>query len=722
MSRNPAAPKGALALIGGRLELDNESIFSELRRLSGGRIAIFPTASGVPEEVGQEALEDFRGYGFEAEVLPVYGDNGRAGAADPAVLEAIDRLGSVYFTGGDQSRIIDAFCVGGKPSPALTRIRQRYYEGGLVAGSSAGAAMMSERIILSGTSLEALVDGVTDDVDEPGLCLGGGLGFFDWGMVDQHFIMRGRVGRLLVAMHACGYQFGYGVDENTGMFVQDGRMEILGETGVVVLDMRKATVIDGGRGFEGVRISYLDSGDSYDLRRRKILPARRKKGVRAGRNAFSSPAPFHRNAFGAYALHDLWLRLIQGKPGSYTRDAALAYEPHHETEVVVEIERLPRRSRALSTRTSEGVRYTAINFLLNVRAKPLGRAEWRDFQHRQVRSFFDQQAVAPEARLVVVGNAPTAWDMDSAEALLQHVAGPVGVIAAASRRAARTAEDYVDWFYRCGVEAEDLDITRGNIERVCQDRRLLERIAGMRTLLFTGGDQRRLVETLLHRGRPTDVLRAVAHAYERGARLMVVGAAASAVAASMIAEGTSCDALDFGASSDAGHEGVVIDEGLGFFALGLIDQNLIRRRRLGRLVIACAEQGVRYGFGLCEESGMVLGGSVSGMHATGKRGLVVVDLGQAETDASSGCFRVRGVRLLFVASGRSFDPDSARVIGPDDEGRGAELIRRLLEDLARECKTALVFEEALRPGSGMACRAGPAGSMVLDLQTRRGRY
>jgi hypothetical protein len=190
----------------------------------------------------------------------------------------------------------------------------------------------------------------------------------------------------------------------------------------------------------------------------------------------------------------------------------------------------------------------------------------------------------------------------------------------------------------------------------------------------------------------------------------------------MIAEGTSCDALDFGASSDAGHEGVVIDEGLGFFALGLIDQNLIRRRRLGRLVIACAEQGVRYGFGLCEESGMVLGGSVSGMHATGKRGLVVVDLGQAATDASSGCFRVQGVRLSFVASGRSFDPDSARVIGPDDEGRGAELIRRLLEDLARECKTALVFEEALRPGSGMACRAGPAGSMVLDLQTRRGRY
>jgi len=230
------------------------------------------------------------------------------------------------------------------------------------------------------------------------------------------------------------------------------------------------------------------------------------------------------------------------------------------------------------------------------------------------------------------------------------------------------------------------------------------------------------VETLLHRGRPTPVLLAVAHAYQRGARLMVVGAAASAVAASMIAEGTSCDALEFGASSDAGHEGVVIDEGLGFFDLGLIDQNLIQRRRLGRLVIACAEQGVRYGFGLCEESGMVMGGSVSGIHATGKHGVVVADLEKASTDVSGGHFQVRNVRLCFVASGQSFDPDSATVIGPESNGEGRTLIRNLVEDLARECSTNLVFDAPLVAGSGMACRSGADSAMELDMQTRRGRY
>ncbi len=722
MSRGNTKAKGALALIGGRLELDNEPIFAELRRLSKGRIAILPTASGIPEEVGAEALEDFLGHGFEAEVVPVYGEYAARIAAEPGVLNTLEDYGSVYFTGGDQSRIIAALEPGGKPTPALQRIRAMYDVGGLVAGSSAGAAMMSSDIILSGTSLEALVDGITDDIDQPGLTLGKGLGFFPWGMVDQHFIKRGRIARLLVAMRTCGYAFGFGIDENTGMFVRDGVLRVLGETGLVVADLRSAAPAGESGGFDGVRISYLDSGDQLDLRRCKAIPGPGKKRLRAGLHAFSSPAPYHRNAFGSYALHDLWTRLIQGKPSSYSRDVALAYDNYHETEVVVELQRLPRRSSALSARGADGPRYTALNFVLNINCKRLGRAAWRDFQHQQVRSFFDESAVAPEARMVVVGNSPTRWNVTDTEDLLNHVAGPVGIIAAASGRADRVARDYLNWFDRHGVQAENLDVTRHNIERVCRNRRRLERIAGMRTLLLTGGDQRRLVETLLHRGRPTDVLRAIAHAYQRGARLMVVGGAASAMATSMVAEGTSCDALRYGASPDAGHEGIVIDEGLGFFDLGLIDQNLVRRRRVGRLLVACAEQGARYGFGICEESGMVLGGSVSGIHATGRQGFVVVDSGKVEVEVRGARTRMTGARLTFVATGESFDPVRGEVVEEGDVEARLRFLVSLLSGLADECQGTLVEGGQLPRGEAiaMAWQALPGGVVRFDLETSRG--
>ena len=111
---------------------------------------------------------------------------------------------------------------GGRETPVLQALRALHAGGGLIAGSSAGAAMMSERMLLGGTSLESVVHGLTENPDRPGLLLGPGLGFFRFGMLDQHFIKRGRLGRLIVAMAKTGVQKGFGIDENTALFV-DGR-------------------------------------------------------------------------------------------------------------------------------------------------------------------------------------------------------------------------------------------------------------------------------------------------------------------------------------------------------------------------------------------------------------------------------------------------------------------------------------------------------------------
>ncbi len=718
----PKCATGQLAIIGGRLEADNDTIFEEMKRLSGGKIAVFPTASEIAEEVGLETVTDFRRYGFEAEMIGLFWNNCQQTAFDRELIARVEALGSVYFTGGDQSRIVNSLIQADQETPMLQIIRHLHRNGGLVAGSSAGAAMMSQHIITSGTSLESLVDGLVASVEEPGLTLGTGLNFFPWGLVDQHFIKRGRIGRLLVAMQQAGCTYGFGVDENTGMFVEGDWMTVRGETGAIVVDLSQAQVSADGGEFSGVSFSYLDDGDSYDLRRHRPQKAPDKIRLRVTPQSYTTPAPFQRNAFGSYALHDLMIRLIQGNPRQYRRDAALAYDARHETEVIVELERLPRRSRALIAERHGEARYSAFNLQLNITRKRISQRAWRDFQVQTNHSLLNGGVVAPEARLVVLGSAPLSDDGVMTATLLRQLAPPVGIIATAAYDPRATARDYRHWLARQGIEdVEDLEITLHNIERQSLDEALLERIAAKRTLIFTGGNQRRLVETLLHRGETSPVLRAIVHAYKQGATLIAVSGAASAICTRMIAEGDSYDALRFGASNDAGHEGMVIEEGFGLFTLGIVDQNFIHRRRLGRLIVACAEQGCRYGFGLCEQSGMVLGRSGQPIHAFGRHGFVVVALDPSQLAVDDKQFCIRDVKLHFVQPGEAFDPVQGCVLDAREPALSGQTVERIVLDLARECGASLGEEllDDLRPGIRFALQPNGEGSRRLAINSPR---
>ena len=91
----------------------------------------------------------------------------------------------------------------------------------------------------------------------------------------------------------------------------------------------------------------------------------------------------------------------------------------------------------------------------------------------------------------------------------------------------------------------------------------------------------------------------------RGAALIAASGAASALSGVMIAGGSSYEALRYGVSSDTGHRGLVIQEGIGLFGGGIVDQNLIGGNRLGRLIVACAEESERFGVGVFEDSAAI---------------------------------------------------------------------------------------------------------------------
>lgn len=671
---------GPLLMIGGRFESDNEPLFDAIRRLSGGRIAVLAMASGYPTEVGQELVDDFVAHGIDAALVPLFWDNRETAAFDEAIVRQIKDFGSVFFSGGDQSRIVGSLIQNGDETPVLAEIRRCRTRDGLVAGTSAGAAIMSGPMIVSGTSLDALSGGLCEaDADDDGFRLGSGLGFFRWGLVDQHFLQRGRIGRLLAAARELGVTHAYGIDENSGLLVEGDVGTVIGETGIMFLDLRNARFDEAGYDVRDVRVSYLDDGDRIDLKRGRARPASDKHRVRVTSASYRRPAPVRRHAFSGYAIHDLMLRLAEGDPAYYRHDSALAYDSEREVQVCIEIERPKRRSRSLRAIRGEDIRYSAIGFDLHVRSAPVPLS-----QRPSETTTVLPPDPAPGAQLVLLGSSPLGWHPESLAPLLQQLREPVGLLATASGEPGRVAGEYQSWLERHGIETEVLDIRLENIERASRNRALLRRIAEMGSLLFTGGNQRRLTDALLHCAEATPVLHEIVSAYERGVPLIGVGAAASAFAGRMIVEGDSEAALRYGGSEDASFSGVVIEQGIGLTSFGLIDQNFLNRGRLGRLLVACASQFCRYGFGLCEESGMVIHGGERRVEAIGRTGIIVASLDRPRVQLEPPHFHPDGIQLTFVEPGMSFHLDTTAADAADGSGAGLALLERAVADLERD--------------------------------------
>ena len=680
--RAGAIPK--LAIIGGRLEDDNTAIYDEMRRLAGGRIVVFSTASSVPEEVGPETVEVFRAHGFDAVEAGVHGPGAPAAAQDAAIADLVEDYGSVYFTGGDQALITGALAPQGRESRVLKAIRKAQRKGSLVAGSSAGAAIMSEVMFSGGTSLEAATYGVVGDADQPGMLLAPGLGFFPWGIVDQHFIKRGRFGRMVVGMQESGVRRGFGVDENTALFVEGKTARVIGEYGVFVFDLARAKIDRSRKLIENIGISYADDGDSCDLETGEVRPGPGKRPVTPRDITYNAPARSLRNVFGAYTLYDLMARLVLGDPDDYPADRARAIEPRAGYATSVEISRRGGRAAAYIPGEGRDFRMTAVDFRASMRTRQLNEAQLAENRRAALSRDY---GVHPglEARVMMLGSAPLQRDNPLLMELASRCEGPVGVIAAASSEPRETARDYIDALRSHNVEATDLGVTIDNVDRLMREEALVDQIAALRTIILTGGNQIRLVESLLYRGEITPLLMAIAHARASGAMIVGVGGAASALSGFMIGGGTSYEALRFGVASDMGRRGLVIQEGLGLFGAAIVDQKLACSRRLGRLAVACAEEGVRFGLGLLEDSGVIANHDNSKLTAIGARGAVLVEVDPLKTELAGDDFIAPGTRLCFAGPGDVIDMAAGTITRLAPATASAAQLDTLVAELIEDC-------------------------------------
>jgi cyanophycinase len=255
---------GPLIIIGGHEDKDGKRlILKEIaKRVEGRKLVIATVASHEPEGYFETYQTAFQGLGV-GELTELYVHD-RAETLSEAATTTLSGAAGVFFTGGDQLRISSQI----GDTPVERAIREMHLAGGLIAGTSAGASVMSDTMLVRGTSSE------THRIGD--LHMAAGLGLIHDVIIDQHFAERGRIGRLLGAVAQNPRVLGIGIDEDTAIVVEDGQFGVHGRAGVYVVDGSAVTQSNIAEAKPNRALSIYDicmhvlsAGDRFDLASRR---------------------------------------------------------------------------------------------------------------------------------------------------------------------------------------------------------------------------------------------------------------------------------------------------------------------------------------------------------------------------------------------------------------------------------------------------------------------
>jgi cyanophycinase len=241
-------------------------------------------------------FDQFTDFGFEPVYIPLAIDTYEDVADDPYFSALIKSSHAVMLQGGDQAKHARSLVQDdGSDTELLKAIREVYQKGGVIAGTSAGAHVMSHPMFAAGTSHTSLVINHTEAKNITDVPLTGflnptiagnnfsmpGIGLLDGILTDTHFDERGRFGRLLVGIRDTGASLGLGLDEGTALAIKDNVGTVVGLNGVFLVDASLAEFNEKGaeKGFEakGLVVHYLTEGDQYDFLTGTVIPADFKK-------------------------------------------------------------------------------------------------------------------------------------------------------------------------------------------------------------------------------------------------------------------------------------------------------------------------------------------------------------------------------------------------------------------------------------------------------------
>jgi cyanophycinase len=254
-------------MIGGACTASGEALGSFIKLAAaaeGGPIVGITSASRDVHGSATHWLADFAKAGAGEIVMPVIETREDAQRRDIAKL--VSKARGIFLGGGDQIKLITTL----SGTAVGDAIWDNYVSGGIVCGTSAGAAALTE-LTLAG-----------NEMDEEGNLveqyIGPGLGLLAFKtLIDTHFSQRRRLYRLFVAIAGYPDIMGLGIDEDTAMIVRGEVGKVVGKGGVTFVDGRtvrfdNAEEVTKGRQLtlSSLRVGIVGTGYTFNLRRREL--------------------------------------------------------------------------------------------------------------------------------------------------------------------------------------------------------------------------------------------------------------------------------------------------------------------------------------------------------------------------------------------------------------------------------------------------------------------
>jgi cyanophycinase len=267
------ASKRTLIIIGGGEDKTGDKIILReiARRVGSGKLVVTTVASSEPNGLFENYARIFHELGVKhVEKLEIWS---RSDAQLPENIDRLKRAAGFFFTGGDQLKITSQI----GDTPIYESLRKMYFRGKVVAGTSAGASVVTDTMLVSGEGRDSHRIGDS-------LRMAPGLGLVRGMIIDQHFAERGRLGRLLGAVAQNPKTLGIGIDEDTAIIIRGkDHFNVLGSGAVYVLDARNVSYsniaearTDETLSIFDVSMHVLSHGDCFNLETRR--PSLKAKG------------------------------------------------------------------------------------------------------------------------------------------------------------------------------------------------------------------------------------------------------------------------------------------------------------------------------------------------------------------------------------------------------------------------------------------------------------
>ncbi|KEZ47291.1 cyanophycinase [Metabacillus indicus] len=704
--------KGSLVIAGGSLGSSNKAVYDAFIDRAGGagkaKIGIIPAASGKLKS-SNEFKADLVKYGVNpanVEILPIsdhdFSDTDfdekqwTENVNKQETVNQIKELDAIWFVGGDQLKITSTlFNDKAKRTKALEAIWDIYEKGAVIGGTSAGAAIMSDVMITGGDSLGGLKgEFTTKDQSNPDkeyapVYIEKGLGFFQHGIVDQHFDERARLGRLAAA--AVKYEtnkktnYSYGIDEDTALIVDNKTKtaEIAGRGGVTVVDTSKAKPARKNlHPVNNVELSFLSPGDKIDLKT-KAFTFRSDKLDTRGYEYYSFKPLDATGVLTSYGRLKPYLSYSLVDNSSTDSVKSYLYDSKGKGFALT-FSKTDGTNGYWGYQDGQKDDYSIVKVKMDVSPVKVSFKKddkaFKDYKPSNFTVPSKQDRGDIKGNLVIAGGALGSTNESVYKSFIDLANGKTdakfGIIPAASGSLS-SSNTFKKDLIRYGVKEENIEIlpiTVSNYkdtpdndatqwEKIKNTDEFAAKVKNLDAIWFVGGDQTKITKALFNADQSeSKALTAIWDIYKEGAVLGGTSAGAAIMSDVMLAGGGSLDTLAQGFTDT--YDGMqqqeggpgYLERGLGFFQYGIIDQHFDNKARLGRLIATAYEKGDRnqLSYGIDEDTAMVVRNAEKKIEVVGRAGVTVVDLSEVQTNPAAQS-QYKNIQLSSLAEGDSVD-------------------------------------------------------------------